>query len=151
MVKFGPSLSAIWVRMGPIEVVGGMRCLLVDSGENAAHPSPIHLTRFLTLIAAKDTLLLTPFTNSLRIVPRMAKSGPFLAALRVWMGDPRKWRARAHYFWKILTKIRPSRRLARRLAFQTLIADKDKIFLTQFTRHLWVGESGQAWAAHSRD
>ena len=64
------------------------------------------------LIAAKYTLFLTPFTRNLQIVPRMAKFGPSLAAIRVWMGVPRNggWGPRDH--WGILAKMRTVRRLS---------------------------------------
>ena len=40
----------------------------------------------LILIAAKDSLFLTPFTHRLQIVPRMGEFGPFLAVIRSRMG-----------------------------------------------------------------
>ena len=60
-----------------------------DFGDVMTKMRPVHrlvgTLSFRTLIAAKDAIFLTPFTNRLRIGPGMVKFGPPLAAVRVWM------------------------------------------------------------------
>ena len=101
------------------ETMGGSPCFLEDPTKTAGNPSTRQTTRFSILIVAMDTTFLTPFTHHPRSERGLWKYDPSLAAIRIWVVDPGKWRATPHDFWTILAKSLPTHRIARKLCFQS--------------------------------
>ena len=89
-----------------------------------------------TLIAARNTAFLAPYTKTPGGRGNFTKMAPTLSAIRVWIAIRSKWRTGAYDLRAIVPELRTIRRLASRLSFPTLIADKNTETPKPFTHTL---------------